>query len=61
MLTKDKYEIALNTLEKIRYNITYCKKSLFDIVCAGFADRLLNHEYNTELTEAQINLLNNLK
>lgn len=61
MLTSNKYEEGINTLEKVKYNINYCKEPLFDIVLAGFVDKLLNHEYSSELTEEQINLLSNLK
>lgn len=61
MLTSNKYEEGINTLEKVKYNINYCKEPLFNVVLSGFADRLLNYEYSSELTEAQINLLSNLK
>ena len=60
MLTSNKYQNGLNSLEKIKYNINYCKIPLFDIVCSGLADKLLNHEYSIELTEEQIKVLNNL-
>lgn len=53
MLTNDKYQEGLNTLEKTKYNINYCKKSLFDIVCFGLANRLLSDEYSSELTDEQ--------
>jgi hypothetical protein len=60
MLTSDKYQEGLNTLEKSKYNINYCKMPMFDIVCAGLANTLLNHEYSEELTEEQKQLLNKL-
>lgn len=53
MLTNDKYQEGLNTLEKTKYNINYCKKSLFNIVCFGLANRLLSSEYSSELTDEQ--------
>ena len=53
MLTNDKYQEGLNTLEKTKYNINYCKKSLFNIVCFGLANRLLSDEYSSELTDEQ--------
>ena len=53
MLTNDKYQEGLNTLEKTKYNVNYCKKSLFYIVCFGLANRLLSSEYNSELTDEQ--------
>ncbi len=60
MLTSDKYQEGLNTLEKTKYNINYCKIPMFDIVCSGLANTLLNHEYSEELTEEQKQLLNKL-
>lgn len=60
MLTEDKYTNGLTTLEQMKYNINYCKAPLFDTVCVGLADRLLNHEYSTELTEEQKEALNNI-
>ena len=60
MLTSDKYQEGLNTLEKTKYNINYCKMSMFDIICSGLANTLLNHEYSEELTEEQKQLLNKL-
>lgn len=60
MLTSDKYQEGLSTLEKTKYNINYCKKLLFDVVCSGLANTLLNHEYSKELTEEQKQLLNKL-
>ena len=53
MLTSDKYQEWLNTLEKTKYNINYCKKLLFDVVCFGLANRLLSNEYGSELTDEQ--------
>lgn len=60
MLTNNKYEEGINTLEKIKYNINYCKEPLFNVVLAGFASRLQKHEYSAELTEEQKQVLNNL-
>lgn len=60
MLTSDKYQEGLNTLEKTKYNINYCKIPMFDIVCSGLANKLLNHGYSEELTEEQKQLLNKL-
>ena len=53
MLTSDKYQEWLNTLEKTKYNINYCKKLLFDVVCFELANRLLSNEYSSELTDEQ--------
>lgn len=53
MLTSDKYQEGLNTLEKTKYSINYCKKLLFDVVCFGLANRLLSSEYSSELTDEQ--------
>lgn len=60
MLTSDKYQEGLNALEKSKYNINYCKIPIFDIVCSGLANALLNHEFSEELTEEQKQVLNNL-
>ena len=60
MLTSNKYEEGINALEKVKCNINYCKEPLFNVVLSGFANRLLNHEYSLELTEAQKEVLNKL-
>lgn len=60
MLTSNKYEEGINALEKVKYNINYCKEPLFNVVLSGFANKLLNHEYGLELTEAQKEVLNKL-
>lgn len=61
MLTSDKYQEGLSTLEKTKYNINYCKKLLFDVVCSGFASKLLEHPFNETLNDEQRNALNKLK
>ena len=57
MLNVNNYNKGISILEQIKYNIKYDRKPLFDIVCAGMADRLLNHEYNDDLTEKQRTIL----
>ena len=53
MLTENNYNKGIQILEQIKYNIAYDKAPLFDIVYCGLAMKLLNHEYNNELTEEQ--------
>lgn len=57
MLTNGNYEKGMVSHEQIKYNINYDKCPLFDIVCAGMASRLLNHEYSVDLTDEQRDLL----
>lgn len=42
MLTKNNYTKGIKVNEAAKYNINYCKKTMFDIVCANLADKLLN-------------------
>ena len=42
MLTKNNYTKVIKVNEAAKYNINYCKKTMFDIVCANLADKLLN-------------------
>lgn len=60
MLTKSQYLKSEAIHEQIKYNINYDKKPLFDIVCAGMASRLLSHEYASDLTDEQKEILNNV-
>lgn len=60
MLTENIYNTAANINEKIKYNINPNLEELFNIVLFGFAERLLNHEFNSELDEKQINCLQQL-
>lgn len=60
MLTEDTYNTALNINEKLKYNINPNLDELFSIVLLGFAKRLLNHEFSNELSEKQINCLQQL-
>lgn len=60
MLTEDTYNTALNVNEKLKYNINPNLDGLFNIVLFGFAKRLLNHEFSSELNEKQINYLQQL-
>jgi hypothetical protein len=61
MLSKEYYEIGVKLHEQIKYNINYDKEPLFKLVCSGFASRLLSLEYVEELSQEQIDMLNNLK
>lgn len=60
MLTEDTYNTALNINEKLKYNINPNLDELFNIVLFGFAKRLLNHGFSSELNEKQINYLQQL-
>lgn len=51
MLTENNYQIGLKAFEKLKYNINFCKNELFNIVCMGLANTLLNHPYSDQLTE----------
>lgn len=60
MLTENIYNTAANINEKLKYNINPNLDELFSIVLLGFAERLLNHEFSNELSEKQINCLQQL-
>lgn len=60
MLNEKQYATGLAIAEQLKYNINYDKSPLFDVVCSGFASRLLNHEYAETLTDKQRELLNNI-
>lgn len=60
MLTESQYLKSETIHEQTKYNINYDKKSLFDIVRAGMASRLLSHEYSSDLTDEQKEALNNI-
>lgn len=60
MLTENNYQIGLKAFEKLKYNINFCKNELFNIVCMGLANTLLNHPYSDQLTEDQRIKLSNL-
>ena len=60
MLTEANYLKGEAIIERIKYNIDYDKKPLFNIICAGMASRLLQHDYSSELTDEQKELLNNI-
>ena len=51
MLTESNYTKGNAIVNQIKYNIAYNKKPLFDIVCAGMASRLLQHQYASGLTD----------
>ena len=57
MLTDNNYNKSLKILEQMKYNINYDKSHLFEIVCSSMANKLLNHEYNDDLTEHQRDVL----
>lgn len=57
MLTQDNYLRGKEVHEQTKYNIAHERARLFEIVKAGLANRLLNHEYKTILTQEQINVL----
>ena len=61
MLNNIEYQKGVKLNEQIKYNINYDKEPLFQIVCSGFASRLLALEYSKDLTQEQIDMLNNLK
>ena len=60
MLTENIYNTAANINEKLKYNINPNLDELFSIVLLGFAERLLNNEFSNELSEKQINCLQQL-
>jgi predicted YcjX-like family ATPase len=61
MLTKDKFEKGLIVHEQIKYNINYDRKSLFNIICARLANRLLSAEtFAVDLTGDQKKMLQSL-
>lgn len=60
MLTENNYTKGNAIIEQIKYNINYNKKPIFDIVYAGFASRLLQHQYASGLTDEQKEILNNI-
>lgn len=51
MLTENNYSKGEAVFEQTKYNINYDKKPLFDIVVAGMASRLLQHQYSLMLTD----------
>lgn len=57
MLTDDNYNKGLIILEQLKYNIAYDKAPLFEMIYRELANKLLDHEYNTDLTEEQRNAL----
>ena len=60
MLTENNYTKGNAVIELIKHNIDYNKKPLFDIVRAGIASRLLQHQYASGLTDEQKEILNNI-
>lgn len=60
MLTENNYSKGEAVFEQTKYNINYDKKPLFDIVVAGMASRLLQHQYSLMLTDEQKEILNNM-
>lgn len=60
MLSNSNYNKGIAIHEQIKYNIHYNKHPMFDIVCAGMADKLLKHKYNSNLTEEQREALNKI-
>lgn len=60
MLTENNYSKGEAVFEQTKYNINYDKKPLFDIVVAGMVSRLLQHEFSSDLTDEQKELLNNI-
>lgn len=60
MLSKSKYQFGLAIAEQMKYNINYDKSMLFDVVCAGLAEKILNSIYSEDLTEEQRNALNKI-
>lgn len=59
MLTEKNYTKGIEANEIAKYNINYCKKPMFDIVCANLADNLLNQQI-IDLTDEQIEKLEKL-
>lgn len=61
MLTDKNFLNGTNAHEQTKYNINYCKKPLFDIVCANLAQKMLVQEFITltdETREKLENLIN---
>ena len=58
MITEKDYLKGIKICEQIKYTIDYNKEPLFEIVFKGLVSRLLSHEYSSELTDEQKELLN---
>lgn len=60
MLNDTDYRKSLTMLEQIKYNIHYDRRVLMDIVIRNLARTLLDCSWSAELTDEQLEILNNL-
>lgn len=60
MLNDTDYRKSLTMLEQIKYNIHYDRRMLMDIVIRSLARTLLDCSWSAELTDEQLEILNNL-
>ena len=60
MLNDTDYRKSLTMLEQIKYNIHYDRRILMDIVIRSLARTLLDCSWSAELTDEQLEILNNL-
>lgn len=60
MLNDTDYRKSLTMLEQIKYNIHYDRRALMDIVIRSLARTLLDCSWSAELTDEQLEILNNL-
>lgn len=60
MLNDTDYRKSLTMLEQIKYNIHYDRRVLMDIVVRSLARTLLDCSWSAELTDEQLEILNNL-
>lgn len=60
MLNDTDYRKSLTMLEQIKYNIHYDRQVLMDIVIRSLARTLLDCSWSAELTDEQLEILNNL-
>lgn len=60
MLNDTDYRKSLTMLEQIKYNIHYDRRVLMDIVIRSLARTLLDCSWSAELTDEQLEILNNL-
>lgn len=60
MLNDTDYRKSLTMLEQIKYNIHYDRRVLMNIVIRSLARTLLDCSWSAELTDEQLEILNNL-
>lgn len=53
MLSHEKYELGLSVAERMKYCIVHDKETMFNIVCAGLASKILESDYAGDLTDKQ--------